>query len=148
MMGNDEPTMRLPKQTKAIIACAIALLVAAFGIYAIQFGTAVSKRQEVWGQFGDYLGGVLNPIFGLGGFIALLLTLHHQKTELKKTTEQNKQQHEILEKQGFESTYCQLLGLYQDVLSDLRMTRPFVPIDNPHGPGEVIGRGLLSVSIR
>jgi hypothetical protein len=46
--------------------------------YAKHFRNGVSSSQEVWGQFGDYFGGVLNPILSFFAFCALLYTVHLQ----------------------------------------------------------------------
>ncbi|MFA7350962.1 MAG: hypothetical protein WC009_09385 [Methylotenera sp.] len=46
-------------------------------------GEFFPKKREELGQFGDYFGGTLNPIFGFASFIALLLTIFYQSKELK-----------------------------------------------------------------
>lgn len=62
----------------ALLAFLIVLAVA--GRYISVFSTHVLADQEKWGQFGDYFGGVLNPIFSFLAFIALLVTLRAQFT--------------------------------------------------------------------
>lgn len=48
-------------------------------LYLLKFGhEAVSNSPEQWGQFGDYIGGVLNPILGFATFAALLYTIKLQ----------------------------------------------------------------------
>jgi hypothetical protein len=34
-----------------------------------------SNRQDVWGQFGDFIGGMVNPVFSLAGTLGLLYTI-------------------------------------------------------------------------
>lgn len=46
--------------------------------YVEVFSTNVVADNELWGQFGDYFGGVLNPILSFSAFIALLITFKHQ----------------------------------------------------------------------
>lgn len=48
------------------------------GKYISVFSTDVLHDQEKWGQFGDYFGGVLNPILSFFAFVALLITMHAQ----------------------------------------------------------------------
>jgi uncharacterized membrane protein len=48
------------------------------GKYISVFSTYILNDQEKWGQFGDYFGGVLNPILSFFAFIALLITLRTQ----------------------------------------------------------------------
>ena len=63
-------------------AAALLVLGAYITTFALQYGWSVSSDQAVWGQFGDYLGGVLNPIFGFLAFVGVLWTLHLQATQL------------------------------------------------------------------
>jgi uncharacterized membrane protein len=42
----------------------------------------LSGEREVWGTFGDYIGGVLNPIFSFLAFIGVLLTVLLQAKQL------------------------------------------------------------------
>lgn len=126
-----------------VIAIAVAFTIAVFFFYVWHFSGGLSSNPDAWGQFGDYFGGVLNPIFGLGGFIALLFTLYHQREELEKTTKHFEAQTAIAQLQGFESTFFQLLGLYRQVVDDLKITAPFEMTGNPNSPGELVGRACL-----
>jgi hypothetical protein len=49
------------------VAVLVALVVSAlaYGLYWRQFHGALSDKQEAWGQFGDFVGGVINPVVGL-----------------------------------------------------------------------------------
>lgn len=46
--------------------------------YVVNFTTEIADSQEVWGQFGDYFGGVLNPILSFFAFCALVYTVYLQ----------------------------------------------------------------------
>jgi len=59
------------------IFAAMALLLS-ISVYVISFGGHLGGTQESWGQFGDYLGGVLNPLLGFAGLIAILYTIKLQ----------------------------------------------------------------------
>lgn len=52
------------------------MMVALF--YVKVFTSHLSTSQEVWGQFGDYFGGVLNPLLSFFAFSALLYTVFLQ----------------------------------------------------------------------
>ncbi len=56
-------------------------------------------ENEVLGQAGDYIGGILNPLIGLVTVYLLYRTYVTQKKELKETTEAMKTQTEIANKQ-------------------------------------------------
>lgn len=51
-------------------------------LYRDQFGTSRSSDPATWGQFGDFLGGVINPMVGLITIVLLLATLRSQRAQL------------------------------------------------------------------
>jgi hypothetical protein len=66
---------------KTFIRLALAggfLLIAVFVVYVINFGFWPSEKQEHWGQFGDYVGGILNPTFSLLAFLGLMWSIKMQ----------------------------------------------------------------------
>ena len=72
----------MKQQQAKCIALAIIIIVPL--IYFIRFGLALkmplSVEQEVWGQLGDFLGGVMNPLFGFITILLLLESLKYQNT--------------------------------------------------------------------
>lgn len=68
-------------------AAAIALAVA--GAYVAWFwlvvGAPMSREASVWGQFGDYVGGLLNPLIAYLAFYWLTQSVLLQKEELADT---------------------------------------------------------------
>ncbi len=64
---------------------------------------SIRKNSESWGQFGDYLGGVLNPAFSFLALLVLLWTLHLQNESLNDASKSNNEQKELLERQLNES---------------------------------------------
>ncbi|GAA6119346.1 hypothetical protein [Acidovorax sp. FG27] len=61
---------------------AVCLLAVPVVVYIGTFGAQWSRSQEVWGQFGDFFGGFLNPLFALLAFLAVLFNLHIQSQQL------------------------------------------------------------------
>lgn len=49
-------------------------------IYRTQFDGGFSKNRDAYGQFGDYIGGLLNPLIGLITIVLLGLSLHQART--------------------------------------------------------------------
>jgi hypothetical protein len=82
----------------------------------VRFGWTLSGEHAVWGQFGDYLGGVLNPVFAFAAFLILLCTLYDQRLHIEE-------ERETRTLQDFENTFFQLLHRFNDVLSDMRFAR-------------------------
>lgn len=60
------------------ILLALGVIAAVSGRYIYVFSSDVIYDQEKWGQFGDYFGGVLNPILSFFAFTALIVTLRVQ----------------------------------------------------------------------
>lgn len=107
--------------------------------YFAKFG-ALGSDAAAWGQLGDYLGGVLNPIFGFLSVFALLVALVLQTRELKLSRESLRlsqeelkltreeqakaagalaAQNKAIQKQSFEQTFFAWLGTYRQILSEI-----------------------------
>lgn len=65
----------------------------------------ISSSVAEWGQFGDYLGGLLNPIFGFISVVIISATLRTQVRASKK--------------QEFDNQFFSLLTLYDSVLQSI-----------------------------
>lgn len=66
------------------LACFTLILVVLVS-YRLQFSSELSSSQEKWGQFGDYFGGMLNPLLSFAAFLGLLTTIRVQRAESRKT---------------------------------------------------------------
>lgn len=75
--------IRIALVTMVLVSSISLLLVV--GLYAANFGGQLSDSPDVWGQFGDYLGGVLNPFLSLIGLIGLALTLYANVVALRQS---------------------------------------------------------------
>ena len=51
------------------------------GLYFYRFPGGLSARPEDWGVFGDYLGGVLNPILAFASLMVVLVTLYENRIQ-------------------------------------------------------------------
>jgi len=129
-----------------IILVGIAILIALILIvlYFLKFGflteeqggrgfqlVNLSGKQEAWGQFGDYVGGILNPLFSLTTLFALLHTIYLQSKELRESTKQLKisaealrKQYELSETQKFETTFFQMLTLFNEIINSIEAIEP------------------------
>ncbi len=68
---------------KILVSSAILFVVFVFGTYFLMFHDGISRKQEVWGQFGDFVGGTLNPLLSFFSFIALVYTVFLQVRQLE-----------------------------------------------------------------
>ena len=80
----------LLKWLAVIFLSAIASFALVISFYFSKFDGALSSDQAVWGAFGDFVGGTLNPILSFMALIALLLTIILQNRELEQTREELK----------------------------------------------------------
>lgn len=119
----------IPSWLKSLVLFTIIVAVLAIGAYGLNFYGPLSTEQETWAQYGDFVGGTMNPLFAFSGLMALLYTIVLQSRELKNSAEQLKKsaialegQNELLNKQSFEATYFQLLQLYASVVRGLSVT--------------------------
>ena len=78
---------------------------------------------QTWGQFGDFVGGTLNPIFGFLGLLGLLLTLMVQAHQLRQQDAALHasqiacvEQQQAVRRQAFESTFFALIGFHQELV--------------------------------
>lgn len=81
------------------LGLALLLITAVVLAYVNQFGTELSVSQDAWGQFGDYFAGLLNPIFSLLAFFALMYSLVLQREEAKKNQARFNAQYSIAKKE-------------------------------------------------
>lgn len=115
---------KLPLLLRGFVIFALAAAALMLLAYLWQFGSqGVPPKQDTWGQFGDFMGGILNPLIAGAALIALLYGIQLQRAELASTkaelTNSNElmdQQRQLLELQTFESTFFKLL----DHLDSLR----------------------------
>jgi hypothetical protein len=83
----------------AALAVALILITAVVFAYVDQFGPERSANPGDWGQFGDYFAGLLNPIFSLLAFCALMYSLVLQHEESLKNQERFDAQYSIAKKE-------------------------------------------------
>lgn len=70
----------------SVVFIVIVAVSTVLGVYIFHFGEyEISNNPEKWGPFGDFFGGVLNPILAFFSFVALLYTIHIQQKELELT---------------------------------------------------------------
>ncbi|MBA1209639.1 putative phage abortive infection protein [Pseudomonas fulva] len=91
-------------------------------LYRFKFGDNLSGEKDEWGQFGDYFGGVLNPILSFCALIAVLYSIRSQSGELALQRDQTAQQ-------SFESVFFNLLKVFNDSSQALK-----VRVDDGTGP--------------
>lgn len=98
-----------------------------------------NESPAAWGTFGDYMGGLLNPLISLFTLIVAMKVWGLQKTELLETRRAVEEQGKTAEQQRREQRFFDLLNLYQETL------KTFV-IDGSVGKAALNGWHKLSPS--
>lgn len=106
--------------TSGIIGFALLLIFAwhAIGEYITMFddGRGYSDSREAWGQFGDFLGGVLNPAIGALTVYLLLVSVYIQRKELRSSIAEMKESNQSLVQQDFRQTFFTWLESYREIV--------------------------------
>jgi len=81
-MEDESNANKVINNLKWLVIIAIIAIVFVFTVYFLNFNNGFSDDQGVWGTFGDFMGGTLNPILSFLSLIALLSTIVLQQKEL------------------------------------------------------------------
>lgn len=128
---------KLKKQmfySKLIVGSIITIVLA---LYFSNFHVSVSVDNGDWGTFGDFFGGILNPVIASFALYWLITSVNLQIQELKKTNEALEKTVETAERQqnqssiqNFESLFFQLLKTKNDSLKDIEYKKQNYDIHN------------------
>ena len=116
-------TSEVRTKSHSAVYCAVAMAVVACGFYVFQFGWVPSVNHTRWGEFGDYLGGVLNPGLALIAIVILLRTLHLQRTEFQLQRIALAEQAKSLRVQNFERAFFEMIRLHHNIVNDLELRK-------------------------
>jgi hypothetical protein len=140
-------SVRLVKTVLAgfLVAALIAIVVGL--IYFMKFHGSLSSQHEQWGQFGDYVGGILNPLFSfaamIGVFVTVVLQLQSLRLTMKELTDAsvaNAEQSKSAARQNFETTFFQMLSLHNEIINAMEIAQH----QRPTITGRVCFAALLS----
>lgn len=141
ILPNKKTKKKLPWILISFGLFALFCIVSVFVYYKyIFFNFKIDSNVEHFGQFGDFIGGTLNPILAFLSFMALLYTIKIQTDELKlsreeleatreelkgsriaqqEQSESLKLQNEATKLQIFENTFFKLIEIYNLEVSNL-----------------------------
>ncbi|KZB66953.1 hypothetical protein AUP42_15640 [Thalassospira lucentensis] len=111
------------------IAFVISVIVAALtGLGLLWFGVRDPELFKGLGQWGDFFGGTLNPIFTFVTVLGLLLTIALQRKELSLTRNELIRSADALEIQSeqinaqkFENTLFQMLSMFNEIVDSIEI---------------------------
>ena len=105
-----------------IVAACLALLIYLFWFH----GHKLSNDPGDWGAFGDYIGGLINPVVGLATVVLVIYSINIQRRELRATVEEMKTANVATARISFEQSMFAWLGNYHTLLAS-------ISIDGQHG---------------
>ncbi|WP_434728595.1 putative phage abortive infection protein [Pseudomonas soli] len=128
----------------AIIICAVAAVTAVSVAIISRFFLnsdlpIVTMRSlgsaQYWGQIGDFFGGILNPLLSFLALVAVATSLRVQSLELRAARKESaaaqelldkqtgvlKQQHKVIERQSFETTFFGMIQLLEQTIKSLAL---------------------------
>lgn len=132
---------RKPNRSWAV-AAAVPIVIGVFATiaYRFHFPGPITTEADKWGAFGDFFGGVLNPIVGVITLVLLVKTLlsqqeaiqlqseelalqrrelQLQRAETARSTAALDAQHEAIVRQSFEQTFFAWLQSYRRLIEEL-----------------------------
>lgn len=126
---------KLIKWVALIATIATSVLAGAFFLYWSFFNQKeISTSPSDWGPFGDFIGGITNPIISFFSLMVLLLTLILQSKQLDATREELKQAHnaareqtEHLQKEARKTDVYRTLQVLEARLESLYREPVFIP---------------------
>ena len=115
--------MVAPKR-RAALRSLFRLSQVALAAFVLVLVVNIAFNQDGFGVWGDFFGGVLNPIFTLLTFAGVLITIVLQQTELresrlefKRSADALQEQNKSIQRQNFESTFFQMLGVHTAIVN-------------------------------
>lgn len=81
-------TRQMVKVLSWVVGAALAFMALAYVMYFSRFHGGFSEKQDVWGQFGDFIGGTVNPLLSFLSLIALVFTVVLQTRQLEHSREE------------------------------------------------------------
>jgi uncharacterized membrane protein len=124
--NNSHPDKNTPTGGSFVITVVLIVIVLAVGVLSVYFANFNGEfgTQSDFGAFGDFLGGILNPILSFATLSLLIWSINIQIRELKATTFEFKRsaaaQQEIDKNQKQELKFYQNKGEVELILNELK----------------------------
>ncbi|MDC5297797.1 hypothetical protein OHW83_07970 [Acinetobacter baumannii] len=107
-----------------IIAICIVLIIP--GVYFLWFGvyleSSLARQPDIWGQMGDFFGGVMNPLLTFLTVILLISSINHQSSANEALVSQIKMMEKNEKLKTFENLFFHLVQSQQNLYSKFKIT--------------------------
>jgi len=102
-----------------VVAICAVVIVGAFTFRFHSFNW--SSDSQHWGQFGDYVGGLVNPLVGIATVLLVLINIRIQQRELKASLHQMQLSNKHTARQSFEQSLFAWLSNYRELLQSINI---------------------------
>lgn len=106
-------------------------------------GPSSTETPVFLGTYGDFFGGIVNPVLTFGTLIALAITILMQRLQLRDARNENKANSLHAKEQAFESTFFNLLSLHTENVKNLRFDE-HVSSDKKASEGRSVFASILA----
>lgn len=111
------------KHAKIIAICIIIIIPSVyFYWFGIHLESPLSKQQDVWGQMGDFFGGVMNPLLSFLTVVLLINSINHQSAANQALTSQIQMMEKSEKIKIFENLFFHLVQSQQNLYSKFKVT--------------------------
>ncbi len=126
----DNKNITKPLYNNILAAFLLLLVVFSINIYFFNLTESVTTPPDNinkpidfnrFGQFGDFMGGILNPIFMFLTLIALIITIVLQRKELKLARKEYSKTSIALSTQAIENTFFNTINLHYRIVENLKI---------------------------
>lgn len=108
-----------------LLAIPAAVSLGAVVTYALTFHSLpATENPSAWGTFGDFLGGLLNPLISALTLFVAISVWQLQKKEVEETRKALQEQAKTAEQQRQEQRFFDLLNVYYQTVNVISYTRP------------------------
>jgi hypothetical protein len=114
--NNTEENNVLSKALFNIIIGAVGVILFLFALDVF----LVNRHESIAGIFGDFFGGVLNPILTFLTFIGLIVTIVIQRNDLRLSRVEYEKTAEALTTQSVENTFFNILDLHHKIAENIK----------------------------
>jgi hypothetical protein len=110
----DPDTVDTPLEFgKFVFFSFIIILAAMLGLYIYRFGITTSTSQSTWGAFGDFIGGILNPLVSFFTLIVAVSVWKLQRLQLAATKKELEETREAIKIQTFDQFFMSVLASHR-----------------------------------
>ncbi|CNK84342.1 Uncharacterised protein [Yersinia mollaretii] len=102
------------------------IMISVLALYCLWFGLGFSRETDAWGQFGDYFGGVLNPILTFTSVVLLIRSIDLQRTANNSLIKENKRQEKLEKRKDFEFRFYNLIDSQNKLFDEFHILVPAI----------------------